>query len=111
MRAPEDARKQDLNKRLETMSWGLFLIMLGGFALMKDVPPGTWLIGAGLIMLGLNAARLLLGIRASGFTIILGTIALLSGIGSVYGIDIPVGPLLIILIGLAIIVRALRPRW
>ncbi len=75
------------------------------------MPPGTWLIGAGLIMLGLNAARLLLGIRASGFTVILGAIALLSGIGSVYGIDIPVGPLLIILIGLAIIVRALRPRW
>ena len=42
---------------------------------------------------------------------ILGTIALLSGLGSVLGVDIPVGPLLIILIGLAIIVRALQPRW
>jgi hypothetical protein len=39
--------------------------------------------------------------------VILGTVALLSGIGSVYGVDIPVGPLLIILTGLAIIVRAL----
>ncbi len=107
----DDPRKRELNRRLETMSWGLFLIMIGGFALLKDVPEGTWLIGAGVIMLGLNAVRLLVGIRASGFTLILGTIALLSGIGSVYGIDIPVGPLLIILIGLAIIVRALRPRW
>ena len=35
----------------------------------------------------------------------------LSGVGSVYGIDIPVGPLLIILIGLAIVVRAFQPRW
>ena len=85
--------------------------MIGGFALVKDVPEGTWLIGAGVIMLGLNAVRLVLGIRVSWFTVILGTIALLSGIGSVYGIDIPVGPLLIILIGLAIIVRALQPRW
>ena len=79
MRMPEDARKQDLNHRLETIGWGLFLIMLGGFALAKEVPEGTWLIGAGLIMLGLNAVRLLLGIRASWFTLILGTIALLSG--------------------------------
>src|SRR5512140_1882857 len=99
--------KRELNHRLETISWGLFLIMLGGFALLPSVKEGTWLIGAGVIMLGLNAVRLALGIRTSGFTVILGTVALLSGIGSVYGVDIPVGPLLIILIGLAIIVRAL----
>lgn len=111
MTMPEAARKQDLNRRLETISWGLFLIMIGGFALVSGVPEGTWLIGAGLIMLGLNAVRLVVGIRASWFTLILGTIALLSGLGSVYGIDIPVGPLLIVLIGLAIIVRALQPRW
>ncbi len=111
MSMPEEMRKRDLNKRLETVGWGLFLIMLGGFALAKDVPEGTWLIGAGLIMLGLNAVRLLLGIRASWFTLILGTIALLSGLGSVYGIEVPVGPLLVILIGLAVIVRALQPRW
>lgn len=111
MSMPEEARKQDLNKRLETVSWGLFLIMLGGFALVRDVPEGTWLVGAGVIMLGLNAVRVLVGIRASWFTLVLGTIALLSGLSSVLGIDIPVGPLLIILIGLAIIVRAFRPRW
>jgi hypothetical protein len=111
MTTPDEIRKHDLNKRLETVGWGLFLIMIGGFALLKEVPEGTWLIGAGLIMLGLNAVRLMVGIRASWFTLIVGTIALLSGLGSVLGIDIPVGPLLIVLIGLAIIVRALQPRW
>jgi hypothetical protein len=111
MTRSEDPRKQDLNRRLETVGWGLFLIMLGGFALVPGVPEGTWLIGAGLIMLGLNAIRLLVGIRASWFTLILGTIALLAGLGSVLGVDIPVGPVLIILIGLAVIVRAFQPRW
>ena len=43
--------------------------------------------------------------------LVLGTIALLAGISSVLGIDLPVGPILIILIGLAIIVRAFQPRW
>jgi hypothetical protein len=111
MSMSDEARKRDLNKRLETVGWGLFLIMLGGFALVKGVPEGTWLIGAGLIMLGLNAVRLLVGIRASWFTLVLGAIALLSGLSSVLGVSIPVGPLLIILIGLAIIVRAFQPRW
>jgi len=111
MSMSDQAPKQDLNKRLETVSWGLFLIMLGGLAFVKGVPEGTWLIGVGVIMLGLNAVRILLGIRASWFTLVLGTIALLSGLSSVLGVDIPVGPLLIILIGLAIVVRALQPRW
>ncbi len=102
-----DPRKAELNGRLEGISWGLFLIMLGGFALVRGVPEGTWLLGAGLIMLGLNGVRLMVGIRVSWFTIILGTIALLSGLGSVLGSQIPVGPILIILIGLAVIVRAL----
>jgi len=99
--------RRELNHRLETISWGLFLIMLGGFALLRFVPEGTWLIGAGVIMLSLNAVRLLLGIRVSWFTVILGTVAFLCGLGSVYGVSIPVGPLLVILIGLAIILRAL----
>ena len=107
MRSPMTPAKHDLNRRLETTSWGLFLIMLGGFALLPSVPEGTWLLGAGVIMLGLNAVRLVAGIRVSFFTVILGTVALLSGLGSVYGVNLPVGPLLIILIGLAIIVRAL----
>lgn len=111
MPSPQDPRKQNLNRRLETLSWGLFLITLGGFALARGVPEGTWLISAGLIMLGLNAVRLLVGIRASWFTLIVGTIALLSGLGSVLGIAIPVGPVLIILIGLAIVIRAVQPRW
>ena len=71
------------------------------------MPQETWLIGAGLIMLGLNGVRLLLGIRISWFTVIVGTVALASGLESVYGVSLDVGPLLIILIGLAIIVRAL----
>jgi cytosine/uracil/thiamine/allantoin permease len=99
--------KHELNRRLESISWGLFLIMLGGFALLKSVPEGTWLVGAGVIMLGLNGLRLLFGIRIGWTTVILGTVALLSGLGSVYGVSIPVGPMLVILIGLAIILRAL----
>ncbi len=51
----EDAQKS-LNKRLEAISWGLFLIMIGGIGLVPHnlVPEGTWLIGAGLDYAGLT---------------------------------------------------------
>ena len=103
-------KRADLNWRLERVSWGLFFIMLGGLALAPGaVPQGTWLFGTGVIMLGLNGVRLLLGIRPSLFTSVLGAIALFSGVGSVYGVNLPAGPLLVILIGLAIIARSLGP--
>jgi NAD(P) transhydrogenase subunit beta len=54
-----DPQKADLNKRLETIAWGFFLIMLGGFAFVPHgiIHEGLWSIGVGFIMLGLNAAR------------------------------------------------------
>ena len=52
----QDPQKMHLNKRLEAIAWGLFLIMIGALWLLPDetVPEGTWLLGVGVILLGLN---------------------------------------------------------
>ncbi|RPI86351.1 MAG: hypothetical protein EHM41_08795 [Chloroflexi bacterium] len=95
-----DPEKAALNKRLETAGWGLFLIMAGGFALVPDetIPQGLWSIGIGLIMLGLNITRYFYKIRMSGFTTVLGILALLGGIAELMGItSLGIGLLLIIL--------------
>ena len=83
----QNPEKAALNKRLENIGWGLFLIMLGGFALVPDktVPKGLWSIGVGVIMLGLNAARYFNGIRMSGFTTFLGVVSLISGAAQLLG--------------------------
>jgi hypothetical protein len=108
----QDTQKAALNKRLESIGWGLFLIMIGGIWLVPDeqVPGGTWLVGAGLIMLGLNAARYLNGIRMSGFTIVLGILALASGLSDFAGIDLPLFPILLILIGASILLKPMFER-
>lgn len=102
----------ELNERLTSVSWALFLIMVGGFLLVPpgQLPSGAWLIGLGIILLGLNAVRYLVHIPMSAFTTILGAIALFAGAGDFAGVDVPVGPVLIILIGLAIILRNMEPR-
>lgn len=105
----QETEEQVLNKRLERIGWALFLIMIAGSALVPDerIPKGTWPIGVGLIMLGLNAARYLNGIKMSGFTIVLGILALGSGLGDFLGVDLPLFPILLILIGANIILRPL----
>jgi hypothetical protein len=102
-----DPQKMHLNKRLEAIAWGLFLIMIGGLWLLPDetVPEGTWLLGVGIIMLGLNGARHLYGIKISGFTIFLGIVALCIGIGALFGVDLPIFPILIIIWGLSVVLE------
>lgn len=104
---PQILKKIELNKRLEGIGWGLFLIMLGGFALVphEQVPSGLWSVGLGIIMLGLNAARYYYGIRMSGFTTFLGVISLLSGVTQLLGWHTLDGAIFLIILGAYLILK------
>ena len=108
----EQLRQDRLNKRLESIAWALFLIMIGGLWLVPDetLPEGIWSVGVGLIMLGLNAARWQKDIPMSNFTLIVGTLALLTGIGDMAGIDLPIFALILIFIGASMIIKPLLER-
>jgi hypothetical protein len=83
----QNPEKAQLNKRFESIAWGLFFIMLGGFMLIPEttISKGVWSIGLGLILLGLNLARYLNGIRMSGFTTFLGILSVLGGVVQLLG--------------------------
>lgn len=102
-----DPDKAALNKRLEAVGWGLFLVMLGGFILVpgEQFPKGWWSIGVGLIMLGLNVTRYFYHIRMSGFTTFLGLVAIISGILELAGQDMLGGALFLIILGAYILVK------
>jgi len=99
--------KAALNKRFETVGWGFFLVMLGGFMLIPEttVSKGFWSIGIGLIFLGLNAARYMNGIRMSGFTTFLGILALIGGIVQLLGWKSMDGAFFLIILGAYLILK------
>jgi hypothetical protein len=74
-------RESVLKIRFEEIGWALFLPMIGALWLFPDerIPPQAWLVGAGLIMLGINFTRYFSGIKMSGFTVFLGIVALVAG--------------------------------
>ncbi|MBM3123046.1 MAG: hypothetical protein FJZ97_12815 [Chloroflexi bacterium] len=96
-----DPGKAALNKRLETIAWGCFLIMLGGFMFVpqKIVGGGWWSIGVGFIFLGLNAARNFSGLRMSGFTTVLGILSVIGGILDLVALPGVNGAVLLIVLG------------
>ena len=99
--------KVALNKRLENIGWGLFLIMLGGAALVPDksVNEGWWSIGVGLIMFGLKLARYRNGIKMSGFTTFLGIIAIISGVLQLMGLNDLGGAIFLIVLGSYLLIK------
>lgn len=103
----QDPDKAALNKRLEAIGWGLFLVMLGGFILVPgdQFPKGWWSIGIGVIMLGLNVARYFYKIRMSGFTTFLGIISIISGGLQLAGMDMLEGAIFLIILGAYILIK------
>lgn len=102
-----DPEKGALNKRLETMAWGSFLILLGGFMFIPQeiVHGGWWSIGVGLILLGLNAARYFTGLKMSGFTTFLGVLSVIGGaLDLVSPLDLD-GAVLLIVLGSYLLVK------
>jgi hypothetical protein len=95
-------------RRLDEIAMALVLIMTGGLWLAPKAmfPEGTWLAGLGLILLGLNAARRFRGLKTSGLGIIVGLIAFAAGIGRIVGRELPIIPILLIILGLGLVVRA-----
>ena len=105
----ENMRKNVLNDRMEDFGWGVLLLAIGSIWLVpeKQVPQGSWLIAAGLIMLGLNAARYFMGIGMSSFSLILGAMALIAGLGAFFGMKLPLLAIALIVIGISMLLKSL----
>ena len=95
--------------RIEAIGWGLLLLMTGLLALIPGLPDGTWLVGLGVLMIGLNATRILVGLAPDRFAVILGSGAVVAGLGIMAGIAVPVFALLLIVCGVAILAAQIGP--
>ena len=104
---------QTLNRRLEAIAWGAFFVWWGITELFPSLPEGMGAVGIGLIWLGLNMARSLNGIPASGFTTTLGILALVLGGLELAGpilhlpFELPVFAILLIVLGVIFLGREL----
>ncbi len=107
----QDPERAALNKRLETIALGCFLVMLAGSMLWSTISPqnpvreGVWSIIVGLIFLGLNAARYVNKIKMSGFTTFLGILSVVGGVVQLFGVRGMEGVFLLLILGLYLIVK------
>ena len=99
------------NKRYAAIAWGSLFLLLGILMLIPGDQNGIFILGAGVILLGLNLARSLSGIRVSAFSITLGALAVVLGLYALLRpllgaphIEVDIIPLVLIVVGLYVLI-------
>ena len=74
------------------------------------VPPGTWLFGVAVILLGTNVARYIKHISVSGFSVAVGVAAFVAAVSQLWRTDPPLVAISLLVIGTGLIARPLFAR-
>ncbi len=110
----ENTRK--LNPDFGTIAWGALFMLWGIIELIPSLPEGTGATGIGIILVGLNLARLGKGQPTSGFTTTLGILALLLGalqLASPFlhlSFELPIFAILLVALGSILLGGALKKK-
>ncbi|MFN8521652.1 MAG: hypothetical protein U0821_00910 [Chloroflexota bacterium] len=109
-----DTATGGMHNRLEAAGWGLFFIWLA-IAFLLDIGWGAALLGVGVIILGVQVARMYLRLHIEWFWLVLGLFSTVWGLASTLGVrlsDVPwsdyVLPALFVALGARMLARAWR---
>jgi hypothetical protein len=101
-------QRRAMIKKLDSIGWGLFFIWIG-VALLVDLGWGVTLLGVGIIAIGEQMARRYFGNPIEGFWFTVGILFVISGLWELLNLgDAPIVPTLSIIVGLVLLVSALR---
>lgn len=103
----EGSSATGLGERLDTIGWGLLFVVVGAVSLIPAMPDGAWLIAAGLVILIASGARAWLGAPVRGAALVVGIVALSSGVFTVMRLNDVIGPFVLVVLGLSVIVGSL----
>jgi len=101
-----------IDNRLQTAAWGIIIILFGGLSLVPGNQTNLFVLGIGIILLGLNLLRSVNNIPINGFSTALGAASLiLGGIASLRPVlgwrtplELPFFPILLIVFGFFLLI-------
>ena len=102
---PESTSKSAAARQLDAISWALFLIWIG-FAVLAQVGWGWALLGIGVIILGAQSILWERGEKVERFSVACGLVFLAGAVWELFGLTWPLAPVLLILVGLAMLWNA-----
>ena len=112
VRPQNDTAAAPIDHRLSEIAWGLLFLLTGLVWMIPEdrVPQGTWLFGVAAILIGLNVVRYLRRLAMSGFSLVLGGLALVAAIGAQWRADLPLLAICLLIIGASLIAKPFLTR-
>ena len=104
---PKTTGTQKFADKLSTVGWSLFLIWVGIVLLMK-LDTSIGLLGVGVITLLVQGARKYFNLKIEGFWVVIGLLFVIGSLWEIYKPNLPLVPILLIVVGAALLVSAIR---
>ncbi|MDF1536062.1 MAG: hypothetical protein P1S46_06100 [bacterium] len=101
--------RREREKKIAAVGWGAFFVWLG-FILMIKAGSGAILIGVGVISLCVQVVRKYAGLESEGLWILVAILFIVVGVWEVLEVRIPLMSLLLIVVGAAFILSAVRRK-
>ena len=98
----EFMRRHDRTSRYDAAGWAFFFIWVG-IAWLAEFSLGAGLLGVAAITLGMQAIRKSAGVPVEGFWVLVGIGFAIAGFWQWFDIQVRLGPLILIAIGVALL--------
>ncbi len=95
----------DRARQIDSVAWAVFFIWVG-IAMLAQVPWGWFLIGVGALILAAQLVRWQLNMEIERFWVACATVFLIGGVWHLFDLPLPLAPILLILLGLALLGKA-----
>ena len=107
MKEPAEKEKIILGRKVHAIGWSLFFIWIG-VSMIGNFESSLTLLGIGLILLGGQAGRKYFSLEVETFWVIVGFLFLFGGLWDIFGLNVPFGAAILILIGVLGLFKTLR---
>ncbi len=101
--------RREKAKRITAAGWGAFFVWLG-FVLMFKAGSGAILIGVGVISFCVQVVRMYAGLESERFWVVVAILFIIVGVWELLEIRIPLMSFLLIVVGIAFILSAVRRK-
>lgn len=109
--APDAATRRRLERRIDDVGWGIFLVMTGALWMFARLAPsGTWLVATGVLLLAVDAVRWARGLPTHFVLLVLGILALGAGLADFLNVQMPLLAIAFVVMGLVLVFRPLIRR-
>lgn len=101
--------KSERARQIDSVAWAVFFIWVGA-AMLAQIPWGWFLVGIAVLILAVQLGRWQMGMPIESFWVACGTVFLAGGLWTLLDLPLPLAPILLILLGIALLGKAVARR-